>query len=68
MKIINRICLAIKFILMPEYKEKKIIHTRNFMQNHFSEEKKKICIRCKRRESIWHNGECNTCSDIGFLE
>lgn len=68
MKLLQRIKLAIKFIMLPEHKEKEIIQSNNFMQNHYSEKKLKLCVRCKRRDAVWSNEKCNACSDIGFLE
>jgi len=66
MNLIKRILLSIKFVFMPEHKEKEIIITKNFMHNHFS--KNKICIRCKDLESMWYSDKCNRCSDIGMLD
>lgn len=68
MNILKRILLAYKFIMLPKHKEEEFLEIKTSMHNHYSKDKKKICIRCKKREALWWTGKCNRCSDIGYLE
>lgn len=54
--------------MLPKHKEEEFLEIKTSMHNHYSKDKKKICIRCKKREALWWTGKCNRCSDIGYLE